>query len=84
MFKKVKSWATGVFKKAKSAVVGIAVGVATVASVPAHAAVDLSAVTGAFTSADIVTGVLAIAGTLAVVHVSVKGVKIVLSMLKTG
>jgi hypothetical protein len=46
------------------------------------AAVDLTSITGAFTAADIVTGVLAIAGTLAVVYVSIKGAKIVLGMLR--
>lgn len=46
--------------------------------------VDLTRVTGAFVAADIVTGVMAIAATLAVVYVSIKGVKIVLGMLRGG
>lgn len=48
------------------------------------ASVDLTAVTGAFTAGDIVTGVLAIAATLAIVYVSIKGIKIVLAMLRGG
>ncbi len=48
----------------------------------AQAAVDLTAITGAFSAADIVTGVMAVAGTLAVVYVSIKAAKIVLGMLR--
>lgn len=50
----------------------------------ANAAVDYTPITGAFTAADIVTGVMAIAATLAVVYVAMKGVKIVLGMLRGG
>ncbi len=46
--------------------------------------VNLTPVTGAFVASDIVTGVMAIATTLAVVYVSIKGVKIVLGMLRGG
>lgn len=50
----------------------------------AHAAVDYTPITGAFTAADIVTGIMAIAAVLAVVYVAMKGVKIVLGMLRGG
>lgn len=48
----------------------------------AEAAVDLTPITGAFTAADIVTGVLAVAGTLAVVYVSIKAAQTVLAMIR--
>ncbi|MEY2838531.1 MAG: hypothetical protein RJB60_830 [Pseudomonadota bacterium] len=50
----------------------------------ANAAVDLTPVTGAFTAADVVTGVMAVAAVLAVIYVSIKAAKIVLGMLKAG
>lgn len=43
---------------------------------------DLSGVTGAFTASDVVTPVIAIAGTLATVYVAIKAAKIVLGMLR--
>lgn len=48
----------------------------------AHAALDLTPLTGAFTSADIVTAILAIGATLAVVYVAYKATNIVLGMLR--
>lgn len=55
---------------------------AVVAAPSAFAAVDLTPITGAFTAADIVTGVLAVAGTLAVVYVSIKAAQTVLAMIR--
>lgn len=43
---------------------------------------DLTGVTGAFTASDVVTPVIAIAGTLATVYVAIKASKIVLGMLR--
>lgn len=71
-------------KKASSVsiVIGsaLAVGVAQTAS----AAIDLSEITGAFTSADVVAGVLAIGGVLAVIYASVKAAKLALGMIRGG
>ena len=50
----------------------------------AHAAVDLSSVTGAFTAGDVVNGVMAVAAVLAVIYVSIKAARIVLGMLRGG
>lgn len=50
----------------------------------AHAAVDLTPVTSAFTAADVVTGVMAVAQVLALIYVSIKAAKIVLGMLRGG
>jgi hypothetical protein len=61
-----------------AAVVGMASGAASAAPV------DLTPITGAFTAADVVTGVMAVAAVLAVIHVSIKAAKIVLGMLKAG
>lgn len=68
-----------VFKKAVLAVGSVGSVVAAQAS---FAAVDLTAVTGAFSAEDIVTGVLAVAATLALVYVSIKGAQTVLSMIR--
>lgn len=65
----------------KSAVAAVALVAATAAQAQA-AAVDTTAITGAFSAADIVTGVMAIAGTLAVVYVSIKAARTVLGMLR--
>ncbi|HHZ9383756.1 TPA: hypothetical protein ACWMJU_006653 [Pseudomonas aeruginosa] len=48
----------------------------------AEASVDLTPVTSAFTAADVVTGVLAVAGTLAVIYVTIKAATTVLSMIR--
>jgi len=73
-------------KKVKTAVVGTALAVGALVGAPVYAAtsVDLTPITGAFTAADITTGVLAIAATLAVVYVTIKSAKIVLGMLRGG
>lgn len=72
-------------KKFKGVVVGIPAAAALVAvSAPAHAAIDLSAITGAITATEIVVGVLAIAGILATVYGTIKAAKIALSMLKSA
>jgi hypothetical protein len=63
----------------------IVAAVISAASRAANAAgVDLTPVTGAFTAADVVTGVMAVAAVLAVIYVSIKAAKIVLGMLKGG
>lgn len=67
----------------KPVVVVLSLGAAAVANTQtAVAAVDTTAITGAFTATDIVSGVMAIAGTLAVVYVSIKAAKTVLGMLR--
>jgi len=76
-----------VLSKFKKGAAVAAAGVAAVAAVPAHAAgttVDLSSITGAVSSGDIVTGVLAIGAVLAVVHVTVKAAKLVMAFLKSA
>ncbi|EGC00967.1 hypothetical protein G1E_00356 [Pseudomonas sp. TJI-51] len=65
----------------KVAVVTAAAGSA-VAAQASFAAVDLTPVTGAFTAADVVTGVLAVAGTLAVIYVTIKAASTVLGMIR--
>lgn len=73
-----------VLKMNKQIVAGLIAAGALVVSSAASAAgsVDVSAITGAFTAADIVVGVMSVAGTLAVVYVSIKAAKIVLGMLR--
>jgi len=76
-----------VLSKFKKGAAVSAAGVAAIAAVPAHAAgttVDLSSITGAVSSGDIVTGVLAIGAVLAVVHVTVKAAKLVMAFLKSA
>ncbi len=65
------------------AAVGVSVGLS---SVQAYAAttVDLSSITGAVSSADIATGVLAIGAVMAVAYMTIKATKIVLGVLKTS
>lgn len=53
-----------------------------IAAVSAHAAWDYSAVTNDIDFATIATGVLAIAGLLAVVYAGIKGARIVLGFLR--
>lgn len=69
-------------KMFKKAAVVTAAATSAVAAQASFAAVDLTPITGAFTSADIVTGVLAVAGTLAVVYVSIKAAQTVLAMIR--
>jgi hypothetical protein len=68
-------------KKISTTIVTV-VSLVAVASANAATAVDTTAITGAFSAADIVTGVMAIAGTLAVVYVSIKAARTVLGMLR--
>lgn len=51
-------------------------------SMAAGSGVDLTPLTSAFTAADIVTGVLAVAVVLMTVYVAIKAVKIVISMVR--
>jgi hypothetical protein len=46
--------------------------------------VDLTPITGAFTASDVTTGVMAVAAVLAVIFVSIRAAKIVLSMVRGG
>lgn len=55
-----------------------------IASVPAHAALDLTPLTGSFTAADVITGVMAVATILAAIFVAMKAAKIVLGMLRSS
>jgi len=76
-----------VWNKAKKLVVAGATGVALalgVSSANAATTVDLTSITGAISSADIVTGVLAIGAVMAVVYVTVKAAKMVMSFLKSA
>jgi hypothetical protein len=52
------------------------------AATSAHAALDLTPMTSAFTASDIVVAILAIGATLAVVYVAQKAANIVLGMLR--
>ncbi|WP_340676166.1 hypothetical protein [Paraperlucidibaca sp.] len=58
--------------------------VALAVSLPARAEVDLSAITGAFSATDVVTGVLAVGAVLAVIYVSIKAAKTVIGMIRGG
>ena len=64
--------------------IALAVAALSVAATSAvHAApLDLTGVTGAFAASDVVTPVIAIAGTLATVYVAIKAARIVLGMLR--
>lgn len=75
-----------VSSKLKKGAGAAVVGVVSAASLPAHAAgsVDLSSITGAVSSGDIVTGVLAIGAVMAVVYVTVKAAKMVMAFLKSS
>ncbi|MDD5441954.1 major capsid protein [Oxalobacteraceae bacterium AB_14] len=68
--------------KNKIALAVAAMSVAATSAVQAATPLDLSGVTGAFTASDVVTPVIAIAGTLATVYVAIKAAKIVLGMLR--
>lgn len=62
----------------------VAAAVSLVSGAANAAPIDLTPITGAFTAADVVSGVMAVAAVLAVIHVSIKAAKIVLGMLKAG
>ncbi len=62
--------------------IALAVAALSVAATSQAAPLDLTGVTGAFTASDVVTPVIAIAGTLATVYVAIKAARIVLGMLR--
>jgi hypothetical protein len=57
---------------------------ATMASVNAHAAIDLSGITGAFVASDIITAVMAIATVLATIYVTMKAARMALNWIRGG
>jgi hypothetical protein len=67
-------------KKQIATVAALAAGV--MASAAQATPLDLTGVTSAFTASDVVTPVIAIAGTLATVYVAIKAARIVLGMLR--
>lgn len=67
----------------RNALTGAAV-LASAASLPAHAAVDYTSLTSAFSSTEITTGLLAIGAILAAIYTAWKGIRMVLSMMKGG
>ncbi|MES2831771.1 MAG: hypothetical protein V4695_07245 [Pseudomonadota bacterium] len=70
---------------AKSAVAVTAVSAPVLAlAQAAPAAIDFTPITAAFTSSDIVSGILSIAGVLAVIYTAWRGAKIVLGMMRGG
>ncbi|MEB0137645.1 MULTISPECIES: hypothetical protein [unclassified Undibacterium] len=71
-------------KTFKNKIALVAASVIAMSAGVANAAVDLTPVTSAFTAADVVTGVMAVAAVLAVIYVSIKAAKIVLGMLRGG
>jgi hypothetical protein len=62
--------------------IALAIAALSVAATSQAAPLDLTGVTGAFTASDVVTPVIAIAGTLATVYVAIKAARIVLGMLR--
>ena len=68
----------------KKVVLAVSAVVSSGSALAATGSVDLSPITNAFTAADVVTGVMAVAAVLAVIYVSIKGAKIVLGMLRGG
>jgi len=62
--------------------IALAVAALSVAATSQAGPLDLTGVTGAFTASDVVTPVIAIAGTLATVYVAIKAARIVLGMLR--
>ena len=73
-------------KKFQRVVTGAAAVAGFVAASSAHATttIDLTPITGAFTAADVTVGVVAVAGTLAVIYATIKASKIALGMLRGG
>lgn len=51
---------------------------------PAHAAIDLTAITGAFTASDVTTAVLAVAGVLAAIYATMTAAKLALRWIRGG
>jgi len=62
--------------------IALAIAALSVAATSQAAPLDLTGVTGAFSASDVVTPVIAIAGTLAAVYVAMKAARIVLGMLR--
>lgn len=50
----------------------------------AHAAIDLTAITGSFVATDIITAVLAVAGTLALIYATMTAAKMALRWIRGG
>lgn len=77
-----------IFSKAKQIATGVAVTTVVVMAPAAHAtgtgtaAPDLSSLTNAVDFSTTITAILAIAGLLAGVYISIKGIKFVLGLLK--
>lgn len=76
-----------IFSKAKQVATGVAVTTVVVMAPAAHAtggtaAPDLSSLTNAVDFSTTITAILAIAGLLAGVYISIKGIKFVLGLLK--
>jgi hypothetical protein len=57
---------------------------ATVVAGSAHAAIDLTSITGQFVAADIVTAVMAVAGTLALIYATMTAAKMALRWIRGG
>lgn len=68
-------------KRALTVVSGVVAGAAII---PAHAAIDLTSITGAVTAADVTVGVLAIGAVLATIYATIKAAKIAIGMLRGG
>ncbi|WP_253547814.1 major capsid protein [Herbaspirillum rubrisubalbicans] len=75
-----------VFSKLQKGAALAAAGVVSVVALPARAAssVDLTPITSSISASDITTGVMAIGAVLAVVYVTIKAAKIVISYLKSA
>jgi len=58
--------------------------VAAFSAVSAHAAIDLTAITGAFTAADVITAVMAVAGVLAAIYATMTAAKMALRWIRGG
>lgn len=55
-----------------------------VVAAPAHAAIDLTSITGSFTASDITTAVLAVAGVLATIYATMTAAKMALRWIRGG
>lgn len=51
---------------------------------PAHAAIDLTSITGSFSASDITTAVLAVAGVLATIYATMTAAKMALRWIRGG
>jgi hypothetical protein len=57
---------------------------ATVAAGSAHAAIDLTAITGSFKAADVIAAVMAVAGVLAAIYATMTAAKMALRWIRGG